>query len=409
MAKNKFYRFSNLADDQKELYVYGVIVGGADKWDESDVTFTDFKNTLEQMSKGSTLNMYINSPGGDIFTTQSSIAMIRRAKDRGVRINAYIDGLAASCGSWLPMIADEIFIYPQSIMMIHKPLCFVYGNADEMQKEIDVLDKLENDVIIPLYMEKAKEGVTEEILRDKMSKETWLNANEIQEMFNVTLLEDERKISCCVDKEIFNKYQNVPEELLKMTDDLSNKKDEENKDPENDEPEDEEKVINENKINELENKILILEEDNKQLSSKVEESTKENKEITSKLNEANEKIINLNSVINSMQPMVDEYKQIKEEKEKEEEKIKLENLIDEYKSKFNMINASKKFDSEEVQNLIKEAVKDESKKNELNSIIVNLIEINNDKKDKKTFIDNSADMNDLIETRENGAEKYGFK
>ena len=248
MAKNRFYKFNNLADNQKELYVYGVIVDGADKWDESDVTFKDFKDTLESMSKGSTLNMYINSPGGDVFTTQSAIAMIRRAKDRGVKVVAYIDGLAASCGSWLPMIADEICIYPQSIMMIHKPLCFVYGNADEMKKEIEVLDKIENDVIIPLYMEKAKEGVTEDQLREKMANETWLNADEIQEMFNVTLLEDERKIACCVDKEVFKNYSNIPESLLKIVNEEDTKETEKEEDA----------TSNEDSMKELEDKIANL-------------------------------------------------------------------------------------------------------------------------------------------------------
>lgn len=399
MAKKRFYEFKNIANKDSELYVYGEICNGVDKWDESDVTFKDFKDTLENMTQGATLNMYINSPGGSVFTTQSIIAMLRRAKENGVKVNAYIDGLGASCASWLPMIADEIFVYPQSIMMIHKPLCgVVWGNADEMRKEIEVLDKIENDVIIPLYMEKAKEGVTENTLREKMANETWLNVDEMQELFNVTVLEDERQIACCVDKDIFNKYTNVPEDLLKMAN-----KEEEGKSP------NDPKQAKEDNTKELEEKVSNLESEVKNLKKEKEDLIKNKKEISDKLNQANEKIIDLNEKVTSMKPLVDEYnKKLEEEKAMLEEE-KLEELTNEYEKKFNSLGASKKFKSEEIQNLLKEAVKDSNKKNELNSIIVNLIQIKDENKVKPKSIDNSANMDNLIPDDENGASKYGFK
>lgn len=394
MAKNKFYEFKNVTDTSQDLYVYGVIVNGADKWDESDVTFTDFKNTLEKMTTGSTLNIYINSPGGSVFTTDASISMLRRAKENGIKVNAYIDGLAASCGSWLPMVADEIFIYPQSIMMIHKPLCCVYGNADEMQKEIEVLNKIENDVIVPLYMDKAKEGVTEDIIKDKMTKETWLNATEIQEMFNVTLLEDKREITCCVDREVFNQYSNVPKELL---DEATKENSEEEPVVE---PTKNEGEQTENKTKELEDKIINLTQKNETL-------TKDKGEVETKLNEANETIIALNKEVSDMKPLVEELKTIKVENQKVEDEKALEELTNEYKEKFDMLNASKKFESNEVQDVLKEAIKDEGKKNTLNAMIVDLIKINN--KDRKSCLDSSVEMDNLVPVEEkDGAKKYGF-
>ena len=222
---NKFYNFIS-TNKKHELYVYGEIIGGSNKWDESDVIFDDFKNKLSEMEDNSTLDVYVNSPGGSVFTTQGIVAALRRAKDRGVSVNAYIDGIGASCASWLPMVADNIYVYPQSIMMIHKPMSIAFGNSNQMKKEIDVLDKIENDVIIPLYMEKAKEGVTEEFLREKMSEETWFTANEISNLFNVTMLSEERKIACCADKNVLNRYSNVPKELLNQSEvvDMKNTK-----------------------------------------------------------------------------------------------------------------------------------------------------------------------------------------
>ena len=102
--------------------------------------------------------------------------------------------------------------------MLHKPMTFSFGNADNLAKEIELLNKLENDVMIPVYLKKANTGVTEDDIRNMLSKETWLTSAEIAEYFNVTLLEEERQLVACADKEILSKYKNTPENLLKIED-----------------------------------------------------------------------------------------------------------------------------------------------------------------------------------------------
>lgn len=223
----KFYNFI-ANNNSSDLYVYGEIIGGSDKWSEDDVTFKDFKDKLDLLQDNSTLNMYLNTPGGSVFATQSIVALLKRAKDRGITINAYIDGLGASCGSWLPCIADNIYTYSQSIMMLHKPMTMAWGNANDMKKEIELLDKIENDVMIPLYMNKVKEGITEDDIRDMLAKETWLTAKEIAEYFNVIELDEEKVLVACADKSVLSRYNNVPESLL-----TDNKENEVNVDLEN--------------------------------------------------------------------------------------------------------------------------------------------------------------------------------
>lgn len=210
--KDRFYNFVN-DDNKNELYLYGAIV--SEKWGEDDVTFKDFKEAIDSMSNNSTLDIYVNSPGGEIFVCQSIISLLNRAKTtKNITINATIDGLGASCASWLPMVADNIYIYQGSIMMLHKPLCCIWGNANDMQKEIELLDKIENSEMIPQYMSKAKEGVTEDTIKELLANETWLDSNEIQQYFNVTLLEDSKQLVACVDKDLFKNYKKVPESLL---------------------------------------------------------------------------------------------------------------------------------------------------------------------------------------------------
>lgn len=210
---NKFYKFKNLATDNAELYIYGAITDHKDEdWfvNESDVDLDDFKANLDELIQGSTLNIYVNSPGGSVFAASTMCSMLKRAKEtKNVKIIAYIDGLAASAASFLIMSADEIKVYSNSMLMVHKPLSFVYGNAEDMKKEIDVLDNIEENIMLPLYESKSKVSIKE--IKDLVDKESWLSAKEVDNYFNVTLLNESKDCLAMVDKNIFTHYKNVPD------------------------------------------------------------------------------------------------------------------------------------------------------------------------------------------------------
>lgn len=408
---NKFYNF--ISNNKKhELYVYGEIIGGSNKWDESDVIFDDFKDKLNEMDDNSTLDIYINSPGGSVFTTQGIVALLRRAKERGITINAYIDGIGASCASWLPFVADNLYVYPQSIMMIHKPMSTLWGaNADEMKKEIDFLDKIENDVIIPLYMERAKDGVTEEFIKKKMTAETWFTANEINELFNVTMLSDEKNIVCCADKNVLNRYSNVPKELLNRLQEENNMEKDKNIATIESEENNVENTQEQTKDNSVEGEGVEPETNEKSkiedLEKTIEDLKNEKIELETKLNEANEKVIALNDKVAELSPIVDKYN----DKLAQEEEIKNTEMLNEkkeyFKNKFEQLGARAKFESEEVTTLISNCIKDEKAMSKLNAMIVDLISVGVSK--PKAKYEHVADVDNLLVTEENAATKYGFR
>lgn len=408
---NKFYNF--ISNNKKhELYVYGEIIGGSNKWDESDVIFDDFKDKLNEMDDNSTLDIYINSPGGSVFTTQGIVALLRRAKERGITINAYIDGMGASCASWLPFVADNLYVYPQSIMMIHKPMSTLWGaNADEMKKEIDFLDKIENDVIIPLYMERAKDGVTEEFIKKKMTAETWFTANEINELFNVTMLSDEKNIVCCADKNVLNRYSNVPKELLNRLQEENNMEKDKNIATIESEENNVENTQEQTKDNSVEGEGVEPETNEKSkiedLEKTIEDLKNEKIELETKLNEANEKVIALNDKVAELSPIVDKYN----DKLAQEEEIKNTEMLNEkkeyFKNKFEQLGARAKFESEEVTTLISNCIKDEKAMSKLNAMIVDLISVGTTK--VRPNHEHVADVDNLLVTEENAATKYGFR
>lgn len=214
----KFYEFKNMLEESSDLYIYGAITTSKDdEWfpSESDVDLNDFKEVLDTLKNNSTLNIYVNSPGGSVFAASTMSSMLQRAKEtKNINIKAYVDGLAASAASFLIMVADEINMYTNSMLMLHKPLSFAYGNVKELQKEIDVLNSIEDNVMIPLYEKKAK--CDKDTLKNLIDVESWLSAEEVDGLFNVNLLNMAKECDAFVDENLFKRYKNVPTKFKKQ-------------------------------------------------------------------------------------------------------------------------------------------------------------------------------------------------
>lgn len=207
----KFYEFKNVTSSEADLFIYGEIVSERDDWfgSESDVALTDFKEQLDNLGNIKNLNMYINSPGGDVFSASTMISMLNRLKANGTTINAYVDGLSASSASFLMMVANNINLYKNSVVMVHKPMSIAIGNVDEMQKTIDALNKIEDSVMMPMYMNKAK--ASEKEIKSLIDNETWLNASDMDKYFNVTILDEEKVAVASIKSDLFKNYKNTPE------------------------------------------------------------------------------------------------------------------------------------------------------------------------------------------------------
>jgi ATP-dependent Clp protease, protease subunit len=215
---NKYWEMKASADDKSaDLFIYGAIISGY-KWNETDVTITEFQQALDSLPKTvKTLNMYVNSPGGSVFTTIAMINQLNRIKSQ-MTINAYVDGIAASAASFLIMVADNIYMYKNTFLMIHKPMISLWGaNAVDCREQADWLDKTEAKTCKPAYLGKGTEALTEEKLQELLNgKDNWLDADEATELFNITVIEETKDAIACADVELLSHYKDVPEQLLNV-------------------------------------------------------------------------------------------------------------------------------------------------------------------------------------------------
>ncbi|NFH40689.1 coiled-coil domain-containing protein [Clostridium sporogenes] len=124
------------------------------------------------------------------------------------------------------------------------------------------------------------------------------------------------------------------------------------------------------KATELEKQLNEKEKTIKSLNEKINSTNTEKTEIETKFNDVTDKLTSLNSMVENMKPIVDEYN--KEQFEKE-----LNEMKSTYEKKFNSVNALEKFETDEVQELIKKALnKNEDGKNaiiSLNKMVVDAI------------------------------------
>lgn len=187
-----------------DINVYGPI-GSA--WDPEAMTAADFIRALAGAG-GDEVTVHINSGGGDVFDANAMAEALRSYEGRSV---ASIEGLAASAASYFALTADEVVMNPSALVMVHNPSSAVFGEAEDMRKTADVLDKVKQ-TIVSQYARKT--GMGEDEISGLMDEETWLTADEALGMGICDRLSDAEPVAACLDARSLKSFRNAPNALL---------------------------------------------------------------------------------------------------------------------------------------------------------------------------------------------------
>ena len=243
----KYWDIKNKTDESADLYIYNEIAS----WGEGNYATSarSFKRDLDDLGNIKELNIYINSPGGSVFEGISICNMLKRKK---YIKNVYIDGLAASIASVIAMAGDNIIMPKNSMIMIHNPWTFTYGNAKDLRETADRLDKI-CDSIKETYLEKAGDFLDYDTLTELMNEETWFSADEAFDIGLCTKVEEESSVAACISDDLFKNYINVPE--IYKNKDSSKSKENNKKENDNNKLSDEETILRKKLIEESKNSI----------------------------------------------------------------------------------------------------------------------------------------------------------
>jgi len=192
--------------DESSVYLYDEISW----WGINAEQFVKDMNAIASP----TINLHVNSPGGSVFDGTAIFNAIKQHKSKFV---AHVDGLAASIASVIIMAADEIRMGEGAFLMIHNPYSLVIGDAEDMRKEADLLDKV-TGTIAQTYANKTGKDLEE--IKDMMSSESWFTAQEALDAGLVDTIEkdekEDKKKAAHSNLFDLSAFANVPDKLKEM-------------------------------------------------------------------------------------------------------------------------------------------------------------------------------------------------
>lgn len=229
--KNKKYFQLIQNGDEVDIQIYGNITSW--EWLESDISSYTLSKQIENLDCNK-INLYINSYGGEVA---EGLAIYNQLKRHKANVKTVCDGFACSAASVIFMAGDERVMSTASLLMIHNAWQYCEGNAKQLRKQADDLDKI-TQASVNVYMQEV--NITEQKLKNMLDAETWITPQDALEMGFATSIVNEKDtdiISQSVKKSLMKlilNAKNENQEKEKNKDDVDENNEQDNKDDEND-------------------------------------------------------------------------------------------------------------------------------------------------------------------------------
>lgn len=194
------------------IELHGVIVDDTDaNWlrvasDGKVIGYEWPAKVKEQLAglKGTPIDVHIASDGGNVA---AGIELFNMLAGHDAPVTVYIDVWAASIASYIAFAGNKIVMPANTFLMIHNPTGGAMGDASYLRSVADWLDKI-RDLLANKY---ASGKLSVDEVKDLMDKETWLTANEAQEIWGdkVEVVEstDLKAVAC------YSGYRTAPEAI----------------------------------------------------------------------------------------------------------------------------------------------------------------------------------------------------
>lgn len=199
MNNNTWYNMAAKGESEAEISIYGPIGG-------FDINAKDFAEDLKGI-EADTIHLRVDSPGGSVI---DGISIFNALQRHPAKVITHIDSLAASMGSVVAMAGNEIRMANNALLMIHEPWTVAMGNADELRKNADTLEKMSGN-ILQAY---SRSQYTPEEVADLMKSETWMTAQEALDAGFVDYIDDGLKAVASIVDAANSAELQVPTEKL---------------------------------------------------------------------------------------------------------------------------------------------------------------------------------------------------
>ena len=195
--RNWFEISNNAKSKTADVFIYSEVGG-------FDINAQSFINELQEI-KDKEIHVHINSLGGSVF---DGLAIYNALKNHAKKVTTKVEGVCASIASVIAMAGDKIEMAENSLLMIHNPFAMSGGDANELRKTANILDKIRNE-IAEIYASKSKHDVNHYI--GLMDVESWFNSKESLELGLVNGITQPIKIENNYD---ISNFKNITNEKL---------------------------------------------------------------------------------------------------------------------------------------------------------------------------------------------------
>lgn len=185
--KEKYLAFNKIDEQTTEMYIYGDIrkKNIIERWLNIPSEATDAFTLKDAINTVDTPNLVvrINSYGGDVAEGLAIYSLLSSFKGH---LTTIVDGFACSSASVIFMAGQTRIVPEQGLLMIHNAWSYAEGDSNAMKKMAEDLEKI-TQPSVNIYTSKTK--LSEEEIKEKMDKETWITSKEAFEWGFATSIE----------------------------------------------------------------------------------------------------------------------------------------------------------------------------------------------------------------------------
>lgn len=154
------------------LIVGSIVDTDADRETFEDVTPVQVNAFLNKLEQNEDAIFEITSYGGSVPAGLAICNLLKKASAEGHKTTAHVIGIAASMASAIACACDELKIDSNAMLMVHNPWTITMGDANDMRKEADTLDKY-RDALLSIYRTKFV-GLWDDGIKKLLDAETWI-------------------------------------------------------------------------------------------------------------------------------------------------------------------------------------------------------------------------------------------
>lgn len=209
------------------------------------------------------IDLYINSPGGDVFAGLNVVNAIQKSK---AKVTAHVEVMAASIAGVIALACDTVEIDKNSLVMLHNCWTVSSGNKKALEQDIKAMEAIDN-----ILHNIIAENATDDTLIAQIEEgDVWLTGEEVADIFtNAELIEIKKDYALCAYSSLVN--------LVKENKKLKAEQEEE-KEEQQDEEEQEEQTEDEGQEETQEEEETPEEEEQPEEEQKTEEQEEEKKD-----------------------------------------------------------------------------------------------------------------------------------